>query len=140
MAERTRSFASCTAVSGRPTMAKAGSPCEMSTSTSTISPSRPTMAQLLTFASTCPPNGAGGNRNRFFVCQAPLFSESHPGDEPQGTGDDMRGPLPLHPPGIRPGIYERRGEVITDSPDHLSLLRDLLRAGHGGYERPAEAA
>jgi hypothetical protein len=44
-AARTRSFASWTAVSGRPTMLKAGKPGEMSTSTWTMRPSRPITAQ-----------------------------------------------------------------------------------------------
>ena len=43
--ERVRSFASCTAASGSPTMANAGSPEEISTSTSTSAPSRPSTAQ-----------------------------------------------------------------------------------------------
>src|SRR3990170_4908815 len=51
MAERTRSLASWTGASGRPTMLKAGMPEAMSTSTSTMAPSRPTTAQLLTLAS-----------------------------------------------------------------------------------------
>ena len=51
MAARTRSRASCTAVSGSPTMVKAGRPGAMSTSTSTMDPSNPTTAQLRTRAS-----------------------------------------------------------------------------------------
>ena len=51
MAARTRSRASCTAVSGRPTMLKAGKPGDMSTSTSMIAPSNPKIAQLLTLVS-----------------------------------------------------------------------------------------
>ncbi len=44
MADLTRSLASSTALSGRPTIKKDGSPEEMSTSTSTGSASRPTTA------------------------------------------------------------------------------------------------
>ena len=51
MAARTRSRASCTAVSGSPTMLNAGSPLPMSTSTSTGMPSTPTTAPLRTLAS-----------------------------------------------------------------------------------------
>ena len=50
IAERTRSFASCRAASGRPTIVKCGMPLAMSTSTSTSSPSRPATAQDCTFA------------------------------------------------------------------------------------------
>ena len=51
MAERTRSFASSTALSGRPTMVKDGrEPDEMSTSTSTGTASKPTTADELTLA------------------------------------------------------------------------------------------
>ena len=52
MAEMTRCDDSRTAASGRPTMTKEGSPREVSTSTSTIAPSSPTMAQEWTLAST----------------------------------------------------------------------------------------
>jgi hypothetical protein len=52
-AERTRSFDSCTAVSGSPTTVVVGFCARaMSTSTSTSTPSRPITAQLSTFAST----------------------------------------------------------------------------------------
>ena len=52
-AERTRSLDSWTAVSGRPTTTVPGNwEREISTSTSTSSPSRPTTAQLSTRAST----------------------------------------------------------------------------------------
>ena len=50
MAARTRSRASWTAVSGSPTTWKAGSPGEMSTSTSTTYPSSPTTAQVSVLA------------------------------------------------------------------------------------------
>src|SRR5438309_9691504 len=52
MAARTRSFASCTAVSGNPTMANAGSPPPTSTSTSMGYASRPCTAADRTLAST----------------------------------------------------------------------------------------
>jgi len=55
MAARTRSFASWTAASGRPTMVKAGSPGPMSTSTSTSSPSSPTTTQASEVASVPSP-------------------------------------------------------------------------------------
>ena len=58
MAARTRSRASCTAASGRPTIVKAGSPGEISTSTSTITPSRPTIAHVLLLASMGKPRRA----------------------------------------------------------------------------------
>jgi len=48
-AERTRSFASETAASGSPTIAKNGKPGEISTSTSTMVPSSPIRAQLEIF-------------------------------------------------------------------------------------------
>ena len=51
MAARTRSLASLTAASGRPTMLKAGSPEAMSTSTLTGSPVSPVSAQPNTLAS-----------------------------------------------------------------------------------------
>ena len=51
-AARTRSRASWTAVSGRPTIVKEGSPGEISTSTSTMNPSRPTTADVCDLAST----------------------------------------------------------------------------------------
>ena len=51
MAALTRSRASCTAVSGKPTIVKAGRPGAMSTSTSTMEPSNPTTAQLRVRAS-----------------------------------------------------------------------------------------
>ena len=54
IAARTRSFASCTAVSGNPTIWNAGNPLPMSTSTSTGMPSMPTTAPLRTFASAMP--------------------------------------------------------------------------------------
>ncbi len=44
-------LASWTAVSGKPTMVNKGKPGEISTSTSTIAPSSPTTAQLITLAS-----------------------------------------------------------------------------------------
>src|SRR5688572_3320853 len=51
MAERTRSFDSLTAASGRPTIIIEGIPARLtSTSTSTREPSRPTTAQLSTLA------------------------------------------------------------------------------------------
>ena len=50
MAARTRSRASCTAVSGSPTTWNAGSPGEISTSTSTTYPSSPTTAQVSVLA------------------------------------------------------------------------------------------
>ena len=56
IADLTRSLASCTGFSGRPTTLKAVSPWLMSTSTSTISPSRPITAQLLVFANIAAPN------------------------------------------------------------------------------------
>ena len=52
IAARTRSRASCTALSARPTTVKAGSPEAMSTSTSMIRPSNPITAQVCVFAST----------------------------------------------------------------------------------------
>ncbi|MBA7690435.1 hypothetical protein ES703_98961 [subsurface metagenome] len=51
MAALTRSFDSWTAASGKPTMVNEGKPGEISTSTSTIAPSSPTTAQLVTLAS-----------------------------------------------------------------------------------------
>ena len=51
MADLTLSRDSWTAASGRPTMVRLGSPREVSTSTSTMAPSRPTTAQLVTLAS-----------------------------------------------------------------------------------------
>ena len=72
IADRTRSLASCTAISGRPTMVKEGSPGDMSTSTSTRAPSNPTMAQLFTLANmivhlilaeVCPPDQLYGGIN-----------------------------------------------------------------------------
>jgi hypothetical protein len=51
IAERTRSFASVTAVSGRPTIWKAGRPEAMSTSMLTRSPVSPITAQPVTLAS-----------------------------------------------------------------------------------------
>ncbi|GAH95245.1 unnamed protein product, partial [marine sediment metagenome] len=50
IAARTRSLASWTAVSGKPTIVNEGKPGEISTSTSTIAPSSPTTAQLNTLA------------------------------------------------------------------------------------------
>ena len=50
MAARTRSRASWTAVSGSPTTWNAGSPGEISTSTSTTYPSSPTTAQVCVLA------------------------------------------------------------------------------------------
>ena len=57
MAARTRSRASCTAVSGNPTMVNAGSADAKSTSTSTMDPSSPTTAQVNAFASMATPLG-----------------------------------------------------------------------------------
>ena len=51
IAARARSRASCTAASGRPTTVNVGRPGEMSTSTSTITPSRPTTAHVIDLAS-----------------------------------------------------------------------------------------
>ncbi len=50
--ERTRSRASCTAASGRPTTEKAGRPARRSTSTSTVEVSRPRTAGLTSRATT----------------------------------------------------------------------------------------
>ena len=52
--ERTRSRASCTAASGRPTTEKAGRPARRSTSTSTVEVSRPRTAGLTSRATTRP--------------------------------------------------------------------------------------
>lgn len=54
MAVRTRSFDSRTAVSGSPTISKAGSPAAESTSTAMMSPSTPIVV---------PPNDLANNRN-----------------------------------------------------------------------------
>ena len=61
MAVRTRSFDSRTAVSGSPTMSKAGSPAAESTSTAMMRPSTPIVV---------PPNDLANNRspsNPFFL-------------------------------------------------------------------------
>jgi hypothetical protein len=64
IAARTRSLASLTAAAGKPTMVNAGSPCPISTSTSTRAPSSPITAQVLAFAtiastsSPCPSGAA----------------------------------------------------------------------------------
>ena len=50
IAARTRSLASCTAASGKPTTVTAGNPCARSTSTSTSAPSRPTTLPVWTLA------------------------------------------------------------------------------------------
>jgi len=65
MAALTRSLASCTGFSGSPTTLNAVSPWLMSTSTSTISPSRPMTAQLFVFANIA----AANIDSMFYICK-----------------------------------------------------------------------
>ena len=65
-------LASVTAVSGRPTMLKAGRPWPISTSTSTSAPSSPTTAQVPTFASIAPASPLAARLTRLPTDLAPF--------------------------------------------------------------------